>query len=67
MTVQDQMAMNAWVLSNLVAHFCYNEQKAIAKVKGHVTLEWGRLQGDLQYTLDVLKPILVKLTFSHIL
>jgi hypothetical protein len=47
MTVQDQMAMNAWVLSNLVAHFCYNEQKAIAKVKGHVTLEWGRLQGDL--------------------
>jgi hypothetical protein len=40
--VQDHVAMNVWVLSNLLAQFCCNEQKAIAKAKRHVTLEWDR-------------------------
>ncbi len=31
------------------------------------TLEWVKLQADLQYTLEVSKLALVKLAFSHIL
>jgi hypothetical protein len=29
-------------------------------------LEWDKFQVDLQYTLEVLKPALVRLAFSHI-
>ncbi len=41
--VQDHMVMNVWVLSNLLALFYYNEQKAITRAKRHATLEWDRL------------------------
>ncbi len=40
--VQDHVAMNSWVLSKHVAQFHYNEQKAIARAKRHITLEWDR-------------------------
>jgi hypothetical protein len=65
--VQNHMAMNARVLNNPLARFRHNEQKAIARVKKHVFLEWDRLQGHLQYTPKLLKFALVKLTFSHII
>jgi len=64
---QDHATMNACILSNLLAWFRCNEQKAIARVRKHVTLEWDRLQVDLQYTLEVPRLTFVKLTFSHIL
>jgi hypothetical protein len=64
---QDHATMNACILSNLLAWFRCNEQKAIAKVRKHITLEWDRLQVDLQYTLEVPRLTFVKLTFSHIL
>jgi hypothetical protein len=64
--VQDHAAMNAWVLSNLLAQFCHNEQKVIARAKRHAFLEWDRLQVDLQYTPKMTKLALVKLTSNHI-
>jgi hypothetical protein len=65
--VQNQVAMNALVLSNPLAQFCHNKQKAIARAKRHALLEWDMLQVDLQYTPEVFKPAFVKLTFNHIL
>jgi hypothetical protein len=65
--VQDHAAMNVWVLSNHLAQFRHNEQKAMARVKRHAFLEWNRLQVDLQYTSEVPKPTLMRLVFSHIL
>ncbi len=65
--VQDHVTMNAWVLNNLMAWFHCNEQKVIIRPMKHTTLEWNKFQGDLQYTLEVLKPTLVKLTSSLIL
>ncbi len=65
--VQDHAAMNALVLINLLAWFCHNEQKAIARAKRHAFLKWDKLQVDLQYTLELPKPALVMLTSSHIL
>jgi hypothetical protein len=44
-----------------------NEQKVIARTRRHAFLQWDRLQVDLQYTFEVPKLALVKLTFSHIL
>ncbi len=41
--VQDHMAMNAQVLSNPLAQFCCNEQKAITRANGHIFLEWDTL------------------------
>jgi hypothetical protein len=64
---QDHAAMNACILRNLLAWFRCNEQKAIAKVRKHITLEWDRLQVNLQYTLEVPRLTFVKLTFTHIL
>ncbi len=64
---QDHMTINAWVLSNPLAWFRHNDQKAIAKAKRHANLKWNRIQVYLQYTPKVPKPTLVKLTFSHIL
>jgi hypothetical protein len=58
--------MNAWVLSNPLARFHRDEQKAIAKAKRHAFLEWDRLQVDWQYTFELPKPALVKLIFNHI-
>jgi hypothetical protein len=58
--------MNAWVLSNPLARFHRNEQKAIAKARSHALLKWDRLQVDLQYTLEVPKPTLVTLASSYI-
>jgi hypothetical protein len=58
--------MNAWVLSNPLAQFHRNEQKAIARAKKHTFLEWDRFQVDLQYTPKLVKPTLVRLTSSHI-
>jgi len=60
---QDHVVMNARVLNNPLAH---SKQKAITRVKKHTLLEWDRLQVDLQYTLEVPKPKLVRLTFNHI-
>jgi hypothetical protein len=45
--VQDHTTMNVQVLSNPLAQFHYNEQKAIARAKSHTLLEWDRLQVDL--------------------
>jgi hypothetical protein len=64
---QDHTTMNVHILNNLLAQFCHNENKEIARARRHVTLEWDKLQVDLQYTPKVPKPSLVKLTFSHIL
>jgi hypothetical protein len=64
--VQDNAAMNVWVLSDPLAWFHHNEQKAITMARRHVILEWDKLQGDLEYTPKVPKPSLIKLTFSHI-
>ncbi len=50
-----------------MAQFCCNEHKVIARARRHITLEWDRFKGDLQYTLEILKPTLVKLTSNHIL
>jgi hypothetical protein len=44
--IQDHEAMNVWVLSNPLACFHHNEQKAIVKVKRHAFLEWDGLQVD---------------------
>jgi len=60
------MAMNARVLNNLLAWFCHNEQKAIARTRRHALLEWDMFQVDLQYTPEVFKLAFVKLAFSHI-
>jgi hypothetical protein len=65
--VQNHMAMNAHVLSNPLARFCHNEQKAIARAKRQTFLEWDKLQVHLQYTPKLPKPALVRLTFRHIL
>jgi hypothetical protein len=65
--VQDHMAMNAWVLNNLLAWSCHNEQKAIARTRRHALLEWDMLQVDLQYTPEVFKPTFMRLTFNLIL
>jgi hypothetical protein len=65
--VQNQMAMNASILSNPLARFCHNKQKAIARAKRHAFLEWDMFQVHLQYTPKLLKPALVRLTSSHIL
>jgi hypothetical protein len=64
---QKHTTMNVWVLSNPLAQFHCNEYKAITRSKRHITLEWDRLQVDLQYTPKVPKSTLVKLTSSHIL
>jgi hypothetical protein len=61
------MSMNAQVLNNPLAQFWHNEQKVIVKAKRHTFLEWDRLQVDLQYTPEVPKPALVRLTSNHIL
>jgi hypothetical protein len=61
------MAMNAQVLSNPLTWFCCNEQKAIARARRHIFLDWDRLQIDLQYTPKVPKPTIVRLAFNHIL
>ncbi len=61
------MAVNAWVLSNLLACFHCNEKKVIFRVRRHAFLEWNRLQVYFQYTHEVPKLTLVKLTSSHIL
>jgi len=45
--VQDHMVINTWVLSNLLAWFHCNEQKAIPKARRHAFLKWDRLQVDL--------------------
>jgi hypothetical protein len=66
-SVQDHAAMNMWVLNNPLAQFCHNEPKAIVRAKRHAFLEWDRLQVYLQYTLEVPKPTLVRLTSNHIL
>jgi len=42
-THQGRMAMNVWVLNNLLAQFHHNEQKAIARAKRHINIEWDRL------------------------
>ncbi len=65
--VQDHVAMNVWVLSNPLAQFCYNEQRAIVKARRHVTLEWDRFHSDLKYTPKVPKLELVKHVSNHIL
>jgi hypothetical protein len=64
---QEHVAMNACVLSSPLAQFRHNEQKAIVRAKRHITLEWDRLQVDLHYTPEVLRPTFVKLTSSHTL
>jgi hypothetical protein len=46
--------------------FC-NKKKVIARARRQTTLGWDKFQGDLQYTLEVFKPTLVKLSFNHIL
>ncbi len=63
---QNHTTMNVHILNNLLAQFCRNEKKEIARAKKHVTLEWDKLQVDLQYTPEVPRPSLVKLDFSHI-
>jgi len=65
--IQDHATMNAWVLSNLLARFCCNEQKAIVRAKRHTFLKWDRRQVDLQYTPKLPKPTFMKLASSHIL
>jgi hypothetical protein len=62
--VQNHVAKNAQCLSNPLAHFCHNEQKAIVRTKRHALLEWDRLYNDLQYRLEVPKPALVKLALA---
>jgi hypothetical protein len=37
--VQDDVTMNAQVLNNPLAQFCYNELKIIIKAKRHAFLE----------------------------
>jgi hypothetical protein len=59
--------MNAQVLNNPLAQFHRNEQKAITRANKHTFLEGDRLQVDLQYTLELLRPALVRLASSHIL
>ncbi len=41
--VQDHVVMNMWVLSNFLDGLHHNEQKAFAKARRHITLEWDRL------------------------
>jgi len=65
--VQNQVAMNALVLSNPLARFCHNKQKAIARAKRRAFLKWDKLQVHLQYTPKLLKPALVRLMSNHIL
>jgi hypothetical protein len=65
--VLQHATMNAWVLSNPLAQFCHNKQKAIARTRKHTTLKFDKLQGDLQYTFEVPKSTFVKLASSHIL
>jgi hypothetical protein len=64
---QKHITMNVHVLSNLLAQFHHNEQREIARAKRHITLELDRLQIDLQYTPEVHRSALIKLTLSHIL
>jgi hypothetical protein len=64
---QNHIAMNVWVLNNLLAQFCHNEQKVVARAKKHTNLEWGRFNVALRNTPMVLKLVFVKLAFSHIL
>jgi len=59
--------MNVRVLNNPLTRFYRNEQKTIARARKHATLEWDKLQGDLQHTFEVPKLTFVKLTSSHIL
>jgi hypothetical protein len=61
------MAMNMHVLSNPLGWFHRNEKKVIGRARRHATLEWDRLQVDLQYTHEVPRLALVKLASSHIL
>jgi hypothetical protein len=63
---QNHIAMNVWVLNNLLAWFCHNEQKVVARAKKHINLEWGRFRVAWWDTPMVPKPIFVKLTSSHI-
>jgi hypothetical protein len=64
--VQNHMVMSAQVLSNPLVRFCHNEQKAIVRAKRQAFLEWDKLQVHLQYTHELLKSALMKLTFNHI-
>jgi hypothetical protein len=59
--------MNVWVLSNPLAQFHRNEQKAIVKARNHAFLKWDRLEVDLQYTFEVTKLGFVKLASNYIL
>jgi hypothetical protein len=61
------MVINAWVLSNPLARFHCNEQKAIPKARKHAFLKWERFQVDLQCTPKMPKLTLLRLAFSHIL
>jgi hypothetical protein len=56
---QDHATMNAWVLNNLLARFCNNEQNVIVRAKRHINLEWDRLQVVLWNTPKVPKLALV--------
>ncbi len=67
MEQENHVTMNVQVLSNPLARFCHNEQKVITRGRRHANLEWDRLQVALQYTLEVPKPTLIKLAYSHIL
>jgi len=44
---QDHTTMNMHILNNLLAQFCRNEKKEIARARRHVTLEWDKFQVDL--------------------
>jgi len=54
------------VLSNHLAWFYHNDQKAIARPWRHVNLKWDRLWVALWDTPKVTKPTLIKLASSHI-
>jgi hypothetical protein len=60
----DYTTMNKQVLSNPLAQFRRNEQKASARARKHTNLGWDRLQVYLQYTPKVPKPALVSFLAS---
>lgn len=63
LTCQDHASMNAWVLNNPLAQLCRNELKVIDRVKRHIELEWDLLEFIILLTPQLLKCMLVKLTF----
>jgi hypothetical protein len=64
---KDHASMNACILNNPFAKFCYNKQKAIHWIKKQAMCEWDLFQNHVLHLSEISKPTLINLASSHLL